>query len=116
MPAAVRAKAHAERAKHRILVVDDDSLVLSNTTAMLEDLGHTVVEASSGDRALDILTSQVAVDLVITDHAMPHMTGLQLIEEIKDNWPNLPVILATGFAELPPGVSWPPGLELSWGG
>ena len=41
---------------------------------------------------------------MITDQAMPHMTGMQLIEEIKDNWPNLPVILATSFAELPPGT------------
>jgi DNA-binding NtrC family response regulator len=44
------------------------------------------------------------IQLVLTDQAMPQMTGLQLIEEIKIGWPNLPVVLATGFAELPRGI------------
>jgi CheY-like chemotaxis protein len=41
---------------------------------------------------------------VLTDHAMPRMTGFQLIEQIQKGWPHMPVILATGFAELPPGL------------
>jgi CheY-like chemotaxis protein len=83
-----------------VVVVDDDSLVLTNTVAMLEDLGHTVVAASSGKEALHLIRQQGAVDLVITDYAMPHMTGLQLAEGIEKEWPGLPVILATGFAEM----------------
>src|SRR5262249_50954657 len=87
----------------RILAVDDDSLVLFNTTAMLEDLGHQPLEACSGEEALATLTN-ADVDLVITDQAMPQMSGAQLIAAIKDRWPDLPVILATGYAELPPGA------------
>jgi PAS domain S-box-containing protein len=87
-----------------VLAVDDDGLVLMNTTVMLQDMGHTVFEATSGPQALDILRREQSVDLVITDHAMPKMTGVQLAAAIKAERPGLPIILATGYAELPPGV------------
>ena len=83
-----------------VLAVDDDELVLTNTIAMLDDLGHTGISAWSGNKALDILRQEPAVDLVITDYAMPQMTGLQLAAAIKKEWPELPVIIATGFAEM----------------
>jgi len=86
-----------------ILAVDDDALVLFNTTAMLEDMGHTVVEAYSPRDALAALSSR-KFDLVITDQAMPQMTGAQLVAEIRKTQPDLPVIVATGYAELPPGT------------
>ena len=96
----------AERKRRRlvVLVVDDDPLVLTNMVAMLDDLGHKVLEASSGRQALAILRRDSDVQLVITDQAMPNMTGLQLIKQMKDSCPDLPVILATGFAELPSGT------------
>jgi CheY-like chemotaxis protein len=84
-----------------VLAVEDDSLVLMNTAAMLEDLGHSVLEATSGDEALEILRRDARVDLVITDQAMPRMTGTQLIEAIKAERPDVAIILATGYAELP---------------
>jgi CheY-like chemotaxis protein len=87
-----------------VLAVDDDPLVLTNMSAMLEDLGHTVFEATSARGALDILRRESTIELVLTDQAMPQLTGLQLIKEIKKGWPHLPVILATGFAELPAGA------------
>ncbi|RXT25354.1 hybrid sensor histidine kinase/response regulator [Rhizobium leguminosarum] len=87
----------------RIVAVDDDGLVLMNTTLMLEDLGHTVFEAMAGSEALDILHKQ-QVDLVICDHAMPRMTGAQLAQAIRDEWPDMPIILATGYAEIPEGA------------
>ncbi|MBY5854512.1 PAS domain S-box protein [Rhizobium leguminosarum] len=87
----------------RIVAVDDDGLVLMNTTLMLEDLGHTVFEAMGGLEALDILRKQ-QVDLVICDHAMPRMTGAQLAEAIRSEWPDMPIILATGYAEIPEGA------------
>ncbi|TAV65897.1 hybrid sensor histidine kinase/response regulator [Rhizobium leguminosarum] len=87
----------------RIVAVDDDGLVLMNTTLMLEDLGHTVFEAMAGPEALDILREQ-QVDLVICDHAMPRMTGAQLAEAIRKEWPEMPIILATGYAEIPEGA------------
>jgi PAS domain S-box-containing protein len=84
-----------------VLVVDDDHLVLMNTAAMLEDLGYEVVEANSGEQALRALRRARRMDLVITDQLMPGMTGIQLVQAIKSEWPHLPVILATGYAELP---------------
>ena len=86
-----------------VLAVDDDSLVLLNTVAMLEDLGHLVFPAISARDALAILKRE-RIDLVITDFAMPQVTGLQLADEIRAGHPGLPVILATGYAELPPGT------------
>jgi PAS domain S-box-containing protein len=83
-----------------VLAVDDDFLVLTNTVAMLEDLGHVALSASSGQEALDVLRRPSSVDLVITDQGMPRMTGLQLFEAIKKEWPTIPVIIATGYAEL----------------
>jgi PAS domain S-box-containing protein len=87
-----------------VVAVDDDALVLTNTVAMLDDLGHAGVAASSGQEALQILKQRSPVDLVITDYAMPHMTGLQLADAIKKEWPELPVIIATGFAEMEPAT------------
>jgi CheY-like chemotaxis protein/anti-sigma regulatory factor (Ser/Thr protein kinase) len=87
-----------------VLAVDDDMLVLTNTIAMLEDLGHAGLAASSAKEALEIMHSRDDIDLVITDQAMPHTTGLQLIQSIKTQWPTLPVILATGYAELERGA------------
>jgi len=85
----------------RVLVVDDDLLVMTGTAAMIDDLGHTSIEAHSAAEALAKLDSGIEVDVVITDHAMPSMTGLQLAECIKDRFPGLPIIPATGYAELP---------------
>jgi signal transduction histidine kinase/ActR/RegA family two-component response regulator len=86
-----------------ILLVDDDALVLSGTAAMLEDLGHTVTEAASGREALEILRSPARLDLMITDFAMPGMTGVELARSAREARPGLPVILATGFADLRSG-------------
>ncbi len=85
-----------------ILAVDDDELVLFNTATMLEDLGHAVIQANSGEAALQALAEADTVDLVITDHAMPGMTGAQLAGAISVSRPDLPIILATGYSELPP--------------
>jgi CheY-like chemotaxis protein len=86
-----------------VLAVDDDALVLMNTVAMLEDLGHSVFEAYSGREALEILRRENSVELVITDQAMPQMTGTQLAKVIKLEWPEMTVLLATGYADRAPG-------------
>ena len=93
-----------------ILAVDDDELVLTNTAGMLEDLGHTVFQASNAAEALRML-EQGDVDLVVTDHAMPGMTGAQLADAIDKLRPGLPVVIITGFAELPPHASSRPRLD-----
>jgi CheY-like chemotaxis protein len=85
-----------------ILAVDDDVLVLMNAIGMLEDLGHTVFEAYSGQEALEILRREESVDLVVTDQAMPKMTGTELAKVIRNEWPDIPVLLATGYADMAP--------------
>jgi PAS domain S-box-containing protein len=85
----------------RILLVDDDVLVSMNTANMLIDLGHDVLEAHSGVHALRMLESEGAFDAVITDYAMPGMNGLELATKITTGHPQMLVILATGYAELP---------------
>lgn len=87
-----------------VMAVDDDALVLMNTVAMLQELGHTVIEAASGAEALEQLRDGTSVDLIITDQAMPRMTGAQLIVAVRAQRPELPIILATGYAELPSGL------------
>lgn len=85
----------------RVLVVDDDSLVLMNTAALLEDMGCVVTEASSAAEALALFKGEFAFDLLITDQAMPGMVGTQLIEKTRELVPDLPIILASGYGELP---------------
>jgi signal transduction histidine kinase/CheY-like chemotaxis protein len=92
----------APEAAVSILTVDDDDLVRMTTVDMLEALGYHVIAARSGYEALQVLEA-VCVDLVITDHAMPQMTGTQLAERIRERWPDLPMIMATGYADLPAG-------------
>jgi CheY-like chemotaxis protein/two-component sensor histidine kinase len=87
-----------------VLVVDDDPLVLSGTVRMLEALGHRVSEAASAFDALALLREGPAVDVVLTDEVMPGLRGLQLAGLIAREWPGLPVVLVTGYADLPPGA------------
>jgi CheY-like chemotaxis protein len=87
-----------------ILLVDDDRLVLVNTKAMLEAHGHSVVAVSSGMQALAALRTGAHIDLLVTDHAMPQMTGVDLATEARKLQPVLPVLLISGVAELPAGT------------
>lgn len=87
----------------KILVVDDDALILMNTAALLEDLGHEVLEASSGEMAIAILRQNTNVDVLITDQAMPQMTGTQLADLATELRGDLPIILASGYGDVPSG-------------
>jgi CheY-like chemotaxis protein len=84
-----------------VLVVDDEALVGHVTATMVEDLGHAAMWVPSGAEALEVIRSGRPIDVVITDHAMPGMTGGQLAEVIHKLIPGMPIILATGFADLP---------------
>jgi PAS domain S-box-containing protein len=88
-----------------LLLVDDDFLINLSTKALLEDLGHTVIAANSGAKALEVLRTKKPIDLMITDYAMPGMTGLQLAEAARSLRPELPILLATGYADLPAGAA-----------
>jgi PAS domain S-box-containing protein len=87
----------------KILAVDDDPLILMNTVLMLEDLGHEVKEATSAGAALDLFTANGGFDLVVTDHSMPGMTGSDLARQLRQFQPGLPIVLASGYTDLPPG-------------
>jgi CheY-like chemotaxis protein len=86
-----------------ILAVDDDPIVLLNTATMLEDMGHRVYQASCGKVALKIF-GENAIDLLLTDYAMPDMNGAELVGELRASHPGLPAIVASGYADLPEGV------------
>ncbi len=88
-----------------ILVVDDDALINMSTVDMIEDLGHTVLEAYSGKEALEILQSGKQIDALVTDYAMPGMTGVELANKAREINPDLPILLATGYADLPSGTT-----------
>jgi signal transduction histidine kinase/CheY-like chemotaxis protein len=87
-----------------ILFVDDDPLIAMSTMEMLEDLGHRVIGANSGLHALDIIKSEQPIDLMMTDHVMPGMTGIELAAASREVRPSLPILLATGYADLPEGA------------
>jgi PAS domain S-box-containing protein len=87
-----------------ILTVDDDEIVLTTTIAMLDDLGHTAIRAQSGQEALRIL-GEHHVDLLITDFAMPGMTGAELVVAAQARWPQMPVLMVSGYAEIPDGLA-----------
>ncbi|MBX4875013.1 PAS domain-containing protein [Rhizobium bangladeshense] len=88
----------------KILLVDGDTLIAMSSADMLEDLGHDVVEANSGSEALALIRSGQHFDLMITDYSMPGMTGAQLAQSARNMLPTLPIVLATGYAELPAGT------------
>jgi CheY-like chemotaxis protein len=100
-PAAVAPQPRLDARPSTILVVDDDVLIAMSTVDMLEDLGHTVIEANSGAKALEILAGGPHIDLIVTDYAMPGMTGLELANAARKLRADLPVLLATGYADLP---------------
>ena len=110
---AAPASAHTIRAAARdlrILLVDDDPLIVTGTTAMLEELGYDAICAvASGEAALDVLREDAAFDLLLTDHMMPGMSGVQLAGRARALHPSLPILLASGFAELDglTEVAWP---------
>ncbi|MGI8570438.1 MAG: response regulator [Methylocella sp.] len=87
-----------------ILVVDDEVLVAESISEMLSDLGHTVHIAYSGALALELVHAHTEIELVLTDHAMPGMTGVELASAIRKFKPNLPIVLGSGYAGLPEGT------------
>lgn len=98
-----RPVSHGQPAHYRgtLLFVEDDYLISVSTAALLEDLGYTVIRAASGPEALKVLRDGQSIDLLITDYAMPGMSGLQLAEQTRLLRPDLPILLATGYADVP---------------
>ncbi|WP_309737038.1 PAS domain S-box protein [Sphingomonas sp. SORGH_AS_0742] len=84
----------------RALLVDDEELVRLSTADMLADLGYEVIEASSAEQALRFLDDGVRVDLLVTDHLMPGMTGVDLAREVRQRSAETPILIVSGFAEV----------------
>ncbi len=85
----------------KILFVDDDPLVLMSTRAMIEDLGHQVIAACGGGDALALVREHADFDLVVTDYVMPDMSGSELAWHISVLFPDLPIIVSSGFTDTP---------------
>ncbi len=82
------------------LLVDDEELIRLSTADMLTDLGFEVREASSAEEALTAIEAGLVPDLVITDHLMPGMTGIELARRLKGRLPDTKILIVSGFAEL----------------
>jgi CheY-like chemotaxis protein len=82
-----------------VLLVDDEDLVRASTADMLTELGYRVVEAQTAEDALRKMDEERHVDLLITDHLMPGMTGADLAAAVGRKRPDLPILLISGYAE-----------------
>jgi PAS domain S-box-containing protein len=81
------------------LLVDDEELVRMTTADMLMDLGFDVVEVASAEEASHMIEEGAELDIVITDHLMPGMSGADLVRALRVTRPTLPVLLVSGYAE-----------------
>jgi len=96
----------------KVLLVDDHPEVRSTTAAVLEDSGHAVVEADNGTEALTLLKERrCEFDVLITDYAMPHLSGTDFLREARLLCPDIPALLITGYAETEMIRDRPPGVE-----
>ena len=99
LPALAPARLPAPTAPARILIVEDDDFVRESMVSSLEALGHTVTQAADGEAGLAAL-QQAQPDLLITDYLMPGMTGAELMRRTRTMFPELPMIIATGYADM----------------
>jgi len=88
-----------QRRQSRILVVDDEQIVCDSIRMLLTFDGHRVQTASSAEEALKVF-DPAATDILITDYAMPGMSGAQLATALRQRAPHLPVLLVTAYAEM----------------
>ena len=99
--------------KMKILLVDDHAEVRSTTAAVLQDLGHKVTEAANGAEALKALKNGgCECDLLITDYAMPHLSGTDFLREAREFCPDVPSLIITGYAEAEAISDCPAGVEI----
>jgi len=82
-----------------VLLVDDEDVIRNTTSQMLADMGYTVIEASSAKEAEPHL-SDPRVDLILTDHLMPGMSGTEFAREAQAKRPGLPILIISGFADV----------------
>ena len=83
----------------KIIVVDDEQIVLSLVCDTLDEEGYQVESASNGMEALEKIKEK-EFDLIITDIRMPHMSGIELVKQTREKYPDISVIFMTGYANL----------------
>jgi CheY-like chemotaxis protein len=99
--------------KLRILLIDDHAEVRSTTAAVLADFGHEVVEAANGADALKMLKGgDCEYDLIISDYAMPHLSGTEFLREARHICPDVAAMIITGYAETDTMTGKPDGVEI----
>ena len=108
-----RAKS-ATGAGETVLVIEDDSAVRLIISDVLRDLGYACIEASDGQAALPMLTSNTPLDLLITDVGLPGLNGRQVAEIARRHRPDLKILFVTGYAEHATGHApfLEPGMEM----
>jgi CheY-like chemotaxis protein len=89
----------APHAGARLLLVEDDDSVRQLMAESLEAIGYAVTQAADGETALTMLRKNLP-DLLITDYLMPGMTGAELMQKVRVQAPELPMIIATGYADM----------------
>jgi len=89
-----------EKARGTVLLIDDDELVRAGTADMLSELGFNVLEASTASQGLEVIEAQPTLSAVVTDHLMPGMTGAELARKLKNEHPELPVLLISGYQNI----------------
>ena len=104
-PAAVPERPPVSNRPRRILVVEDEAVLRMSTTDMLEHLDCLVTGVGSGEQALEILTGSGGFDLLLTDLGLPGMSGQDLAAEVRRRFPDLPVVIASGYGRT--GVEAP---------
>ena len=99
--------------KLRVLLVDDHAEVRSTTAAVLEDLGHAVIEAANGPkRCRTLKNGDCSYDLMISDYAMPQQSGTEFLREARNFCPDVPALIITGYAEADAISDRPEGVEI----
>ena len=107
--------AHAVGRSLDILLVDDEEIVRVGTAEMIRDLGHRVTEAESGAEALALLEGGLKPDLVVTDYKMPRMDGAALASRLREERPELPILIITGYTGTTDDVLHLPRLAKPFG-
>ena len=88
------------KSRGRVMLVDDEFLIRMSTADMLADLGFDVVEAGTAEEALKQFAEGEPLDVIITDHLMPGMSGAELVARVRAVEPDLPILIVSGYAEL----------------
>lgn len=89
----------------RVLVVEDEALIMMATVDALAELGYEAVRAGSAAAALDLLDGEKPITAMLTDVNLPDMDGQTLAAEVRRRYPNLPIVFATGYRlSVAPGV------------